>query len=158
MSQDQLRQENIEKFNKWRSGIPDYEKRLYDRVKALNKRVVRLINVVIIGFLISFFAITLAVVFLFRLWASSDSAPASPHGDQKILSIRSFFQTLTNHQTRRLVRRQKELTRSIQQIRSYLNESDDQKDRLANIIETAEKQLETIQSEIDSQAGPSNRN
>ncbi len=42
-----LRLENIEKFKEWREGIPDYEKRLYDRVKKINKRSVSLMRAVV---------------------------------------------------------------------------------------------------------------
>lgn len=41
-----------EEFKKWRESIPDYEKRLYDRVKGINKRIVRILNVVIAGFVV----------------------------------------------------------------------------------------------------------
>lgn len=151
MTQDQMRKENIEKFKKWRSGIPDYEKRLYDRVSAMNRRVVQLRNIMIIGFLI-----TLVVVPALIIWASPGLAAASSHKDQKGSFVRSLVKSLPGYQMRKLIRRQKELTRSIQQIYSYLNETDDQKEHLADIIKTVEKQLTSIQSEIDAQSGPSN--
>ena len=39
---EQLARENLEAFRAWRKEIPDYEKRLYDRVKRINKRTVRI--------------------------------------------------------------------------------------------------------------------
>tara|TARA_Y100000294_G_scaffold149799_1_gene146801 strand:- start:3009 stop:3818 length:810 start_codon:yes stop_codon:yes gene_type:complete len=51
------REKTIADFNKWRETIPDYEKRLYDRVKRINSRIVRLTNIIIAGFLIVFAAL-----------------------------------------------------------------------------------------------------
>jgi len=48
--QDRLFLENVAKFKEWRRNIPDYEKRLYDRIKKINKRVIRLQNMVIGSF------------------------------------------------------------------------------------------------------------
>ena len=49
---EELLKQNLVDFNKWRREIPDYEKRLYDRVKALNSKSLRLLRVVIAGFII----------------------------------------------------------------------------------------------------------
>ncbi|NQU66170.1 MAG: hypothetical protein HQ517_18070 [SAR324 cluster bacterium] len=43
-----------QEFSQWRAGIPDYEKRLYDRIKSLNKRTVRIQSTIIIGFVVLF--------------------------------------------------------------------------------------------------------
>lgn len=48
----QWEEENAELFKKWRESIPDYEKRLYDRVKGINKRVIRVQNLVIGSFVL----------------------------------------------------------------------------------------------------------
>ena len=64
VTQDRLFLENIEKFKKWREGIPDFEKRLYDRVKAVNRRVIRVQNLVIASF---FLLLIINIVFLVLL-------------------------------------------------------------------------------------------
>lgn len=43
-----FRDKAIKDFETWRSSIPDYEKRLYDRVKALNARVVQTRGIAIV--------------------------------------------------------------------------------------------------------------
>jgi len=48
-----IRQEqNIAEFKKWRQSVPDYEKRLYDRVKKLNKRQIQLRGIFIGGIIV----------------------------------------------------------------------------------------------------------
>lgn len=47
-----LRKENIEEFKEWRRDIPDFEKRLYDRVKGINSRVIRVQNLNIASFIL----------------------------------------------------------------------------------------------------------
>jgi|GEM_PF-4309595 len=44
--------ENEKEFRAWRSTIPDYEKRLYDRVKKINKRTIRVANIIITSIII----------------------------------------------------------------------------------------------------------
>jgi hypothetical protein len=44
----QWREENIREFQAWREGIPDYERRLYDRVKAVNKDLLDLKRILVI--------------------------------------------------------------------------------------------------------------
>ena len=52
-----------QQFTQWKATIPDYEKRLYDRVKSLNKRTVRIQSTTIIGFVVLFLFM---VVLFFR--------------------------------------------------------------------------------------------
>lgn len=49
---DELRRQNIEEFQRWRATIPDYERRLYDRVKMVRDGVLRLGGAVVVGFLV----------------------------------------------------------------------------------------------------------
>jgi len=51
-SAEYRRQKNIAEFKKWRQSVPDYEKRLYDRVKKLNKRLVKLKGILIGGIIV----------------------------------------------------------------------------------------------------------
>jgi len=53
LSSGQLKEQNLIIFQKWRADIPDYEKRLYDRVKAVNKRSVRIVRISIAILLVS---------------------------------------------------------------------------------------------------------
>ncbi len=51
---EELREQNIKDFNEWRSNIPDYEKRLYDRVKSITSRQIQSRNMIIIVLVIFF--------------------------------------------------------------------------------------------------------
>jgi hypothetical protein len=56
LSPEQLRENTIRKFKEWREGIPDYEYRLYERVRNLNREVIIRGNFVIITMLVLFAA------------------------------------------------------------------------------------------------------
>lgn len=58
--------QNKIKNEMWLRSIPDYEKRLYDRVKRLNKRTVEVIRILIIGFLVVLIAVPLAIGLIMR--------------------------------------------------------------------------------------------
>jgi hypothetical protein len=66
-SPEQWREQMIADFKKWREDIPDYEKRLYDRVKNINKRTVRLMNVVIGGFVLILIVLVVGFLRIFRI-------------------------------------------------------------------------------------------
>ena len=59
LSGNSLTQHNMEDFKKWQEGIPDYERRLYNRVKKINSRTVRLTNIVMIGWTIGLVVLVL---------------------------------------------------------------------------------------------------
>jgi len=63
---EQLREQSISDFKKWREDIPDYEKRLYDRVKKINKRTVRQMNVIIGGFVLILIVFFVGFMLIFR--------------------------------------------------------------------------------------------
>lgn len=52
--------QNLEDFRKWREGIPDYELRVYNRLKSINYRTVQMRNIFIVGLLL-----VIALVFWF---------------------------------------------------------------------------------------------
>lgn len=62
-SPEQLRAESIARFKKWREDIPDYEYRLYERVRDVNRRVISSSNMTM-GLIVILF---LAAPFWFRL-------------------------------------------------------------------------------------------
>jgi len=62
----------LEEFRKWRKAIPDYEKRIYDRVKAVNNRVIRLTNIVIGGLVL---VLIFAALGIYLLVSQAWSAP-----------------------------------------------------------------------------------
>ena len=49
---EETRLKNARNFKQWRDSIPDLEKRLYDRVKGVNRRVIRVQNLVIGSFVL----------------------------------------------------------------------------------------------------------
>lgn len=64
LSAENFDRENRERFKEWRASIPNYEKRLYDRLKTVNSRTVRIQNILIgVAFLV-----LLNFVLLFALY------------------------------------------------------------------------------------------
>lgn len=80
-----LRQRGIEN-DLWLMSIPDYEMRLYDRIKRLNARTVDIVRLLVIGFVIALIALPVAVAIAARkavhanIEAKGDSKPVGPLG------------------------------------------------------------------------------
>jgi len=70
-----LAQENLETFQEWKRGIPDYEKRLYDRVKKINKRTVNIQRSVIISAALLIIVISGVSFYIFRRVQAVTIAP-----------------------------------------------------------------------------------
>lgn len=73
---DRLFLENVEKFEEWRRNIPDYEKRLYDRVKGINERVIRVTRLVIASFILLLIFNYIFLVFIYRRTGGKAGTPA----------------------------------------------------------------------------------
>jgi hypothetical protein len=58
-AEEPLFHQHMEEFREWRAGIPDYDKRLYDRVRQQNTQIFRLQRIVVIGLVILFVTILL---------------------------------------------------------------------------------------------------
>jgi len=94
LSSGQLKEQNLIDFQKWRADIPDYEKRLYDRVKAVNKRSVRIVRISIAILLVSIIGTAFTIGLLISIRRSgvqmrgmaSTTVPAKGQPvDQKII-------------------------------------------------------------------------
>lgn len=70
--QAEVRAKNIAEFEKWRESVPDYEKRLYDRVKQMNMRVVRLTKILIGGLVIVILIFVTGFVLIFKRLKKGD--------------------------------------------------------------------------------------
>lgn len=88
--QSQIRQ--IGNLNPSRAGISNYDMRMYDRVKDINRRTVRIQRYVIIGFAALFIFIPFVVVFAVRY-----DPRALSEGDRKDQpTLQSAFRNLLN--------------------------------------------------------------
>ena len=120
-----------QEFSQWRASIPDYEKRLYDRVKSLNKRTVRLQRIIIIGFVVLF--LFMVVLFI-------------RHKKGTLLSAIS-----PNRNEKRIFENQKALMNILSDIEAsnYLKKSEI--DNFSALIESCKMQMLKIQENIDLQ-------
>jgi len=66
-------------FKNWRKDIPDYEKRLYDRVKKINRRTVSIQRYVIIGAAALLIFIPGLVFLIIRLLGTTGGTTVLPH-------------------------------------------------------------------------------
>ena len=72
---DEIAAKDLAAYKKWRENIPDYEKRLYDRVKKMNTRAVRIQGTMIIGFVLLLILNAASLFFLFVKKSSPGPTP-----------------------------------------------------------------------------------
>ncbi|NQU60340.1 MAG: hypothetical protein HQ512_04355 [Rhodospirillales bacterium] len=135
-------------FDEWRASIPDYEKRLYDRVKSINKRVIRQTNITIGGFVV-----VLVIIFVgftrikyasrglgsFRgqaqegeSWKASSSIPAP--------------EAITPNQ--RVKKSQKTLSKAVNNLLSYQAERAENARELSTVVERTARIIQRIEDAI----------
>lgn len=78
---EEMRAEVIRDFEQWRHDIPDYERRLYERVRNINARTLGLQRLMIGGFALTFLALGGLAYLVWRngIPASSRPRPAKAH-------------------------------------------------------------------------------
>lgn len=163
------RKKSLEDFQRWRQSIPDYEKRLYERVKSLNHRTVRLLNVMIGGFILLLIAIPVLVyVIVSRVLPPAAGwtrpLPENGHGPESATSQspeRQTFPPVSDRKLRKILKQQKELRTSLKQVRSsldelsvFLSETSDQTRKLSSFASVAEERLGSFEKEIEGIARP----
>ncbi len=67
LSNAQLAEQNLKDFQEWRVAIPDYEKRLFDRVKSVNNRTVRIVRISVAILLFSIIATAISIALLIKV-------------------------------------------------------------------------------------------
>ena len=88
LSNAQLAEKNLKDFEEWRAAIPDYEKRLFDRVKSVNNRTVRVVRISVAILIVSIISIAISVGILIKtrraggLAGSGHVAPGSANVTQ----------------------------------------------------------------------------
>jgi len=66
-TQEEMYRQTMDRYEAWKASNPDRELRLYDRIKKINKRTVRLYNTMIIGFVVLFGCILLLCFYVVAL-------------------------------------------------------------------------------------------
>lgn len=91
-----LAEEQLRAFQEWREGIPDYDKRLYDRVKALQARNLDIIRITSIGLGVVFFSIPIWMWVVLRLMGFTpsrrDEAGGTPRPPEKRHTLSSIYE------------------------------------------------------------------
>ena len=169
--EDVWREQNKKKFEEWRAGIPDYEKRLYDRVKKINSRLVRLTNIVVAGFiLILIFAPMGIYLMLTRAGVAvsgavpttsiSERAPPEARRAEKIAerARRDDAKNLQKikRQHRRVMEAQDQLRRLLADVRGSVQEYEENLDllnrdkkRIGSVIDKCTVLVERLDQEME---------
>lgn len=159
---EQLAQENLEAFREWREGIPDYEKRLYDRVKSINKRTVTIQSIAIIGTAV-ILVINLCTLFLIvirgRVYTRSISTPEEKRqkGGVTLAGIvederrfrRSIAERADRVRLKSLSRRQIELRNAVAELESFVASTDGSNEQLDELMKSIKDWVHEIQKEVD---------
>lgn len=168
-SPEYWRQQNIADFEKWRENIPDYEKRLYDRVKKINKRSVRLTNLVIASLVLTVLILvtgfTIVISSLKRSGAMSglafshETPPPSgmqrPNNEDKTKN-QPALRTLKTNQAmlNDLKENQKALHSALSSLKLFFEEKRSHDEEISQLIVGAENWLEKLDAEADSASSP----
>ena len=159
---EQLAQENLEAFREWRQGIPDYEKRLYDRVKSINKRMVTIQSVTIIGMAL-ILIINLGTLFLIVKWRGgyprSITTPEEKLQKDRMRlagimeTERKFRRSIAERADRirlkNLSRRQIELKNAVMELESFVASTDGSNEELDKLMKSIKDWVQEIQKEVD---------
>lgn len=159
---EQLGQENLQAFREWREGMPDYEKRLYDRIKRINNRTVTIQSVTIIGIAL-LFVVSLATLFFVarRTGGFPRSISARDEKPQKsgmtlagiIESERKFQRSLAERADRirlkNLLRRQTELSNAVAELESFIASTNGSNEELDKLMTSIKEWVLKIQKEVD---------
>ena len=78
LSNAQLAEQNLMDFQQWRAAIPDYEKRLFDRVKSVNNRTVRIVRISVAILLLSIIATAISIALLIKVRRGGIQAGSEP--------------------------------------------------------------------------------
>jgi len=92
--EEKLFQENVENFKKWRKNIPDYEKRLYDRVKSVNSRVLRVQRLVVASLILFIVINYFLYIYLYRKLQHQAFSSSLPPASTRPSGIARFFLVL----------------------------------------------------------------
>jgi hypothetical protein len=146
-SADDLRLEQIQEFIEWRAKLPDYEKRLYERVKKINRRQVRIQKYTIIGFVLVLLLVPGLVYVVIRqnsVQMASDNqrtGGASPEP-----TIRNLKKMARQCEAIRL--QQASLGKSFNELKTYFAASSEQAEHFTYLLEKAEKNLAALDQSI----------
>tara|TARA_B100000315_G_C14458763_1_gene532726 strand:+ start:128 stop:910 length:783 start_codon:yes stop_codon:yes gene_type:complete len=163
------RQQNIVELEKWRENIPDYEKRLYDRVKKINKRSVRLTNLIIASFVLTIIIFVIGFSFIIlrlkriEVMASlavsyevpSPSGIERPNNEDKTKNQPTLRTFKTNQaMLNDLKEDQKALHSALSSLKLFFEEKRSHDEEISKLIEGAENWLAKLDTEADSASSP----
>jgi len=142
----ELMQKRMEEFQKWRASIPDYEMRLYDRVKDVNNRVVALQRVVIGGVLMVLVGVPLSVWLLLRHLGAGLGGGDKRQGT----GFRDPFAGSANTRlTRKLLARQQVIIDSLAELSAFAEESRSSNTRLDSALRQIMDESDAVRNEIE---------
>ncbi|MBF0326588.1 MAG: hypothetical protein HQL42_16160 [Alphaproteobacteria bacterium] len=147
----QLREQNIRDFQIWREAIPDYEKRLYDRVQKINQRVIELQRIVVAGAVVTIVLLFGIGAYLWMFSAVRGTGPAavSPSSPDWIHSLpdKLRMQSALRHQ-RMIRRRQAQLAESLRRVEAHVSASNQDARRFQELLVQLKMQSDVLERDI----------
>ena len=95
LTAEEKRLEDARNFRKWHGSIPDYEKRLYDRIKRISKRTGRIQNLVVGSFVLLLFFNGVFLILIYRRLGTGGT-PAVTKPATNPTAIGGFFLRVRN--------------------------------------------------------------
>lgn len=142
-----LARKRIEDFQKWRADIPDYEMRLFDRVKEINKRTVDLQRVLVIAGIALVILIPLSMLALLRYVGTRNG------GDESARRWTAFSESATgasNHRMmRKLLARQQAISDAFTELSALVEDSQRGNARLEGVLGRLKGDLDAVAADID---------
>ncbi|MGH6660706.1 MAG: hypothetical protein ACREB6_04155 [Rhodospirillales bacterium] len=143
-----------EDFVRWRKSIPDYERRLYERVKALNSRTVELMRVEVAGIIV-IIACLVIIIFMLRQrmgrgrpLAMASTALEVPAGKTGKPYSRSQMKSILRKLDAAMAR-QKHLHDMLSKLRGDLEKSDNTRDRLLETVDLIRQEMASLDPLIE---------
>lgn len=143
-----------EDFVRWRKSIPDYERRLYDRVKSLNSRTVELMRVEVAGIIV-IVACLVIIIFMLRQHmgrgrplAMAPTASEDAAGKTRKLYSRSQMKTILR-KLDAVMTRQKHLHDMLSSLRGDFEKSDNTRDRLLETVDLVRREMASLDPLIE---------
>ena len=99
LTTEEKRLEDARNFRIWHGSIPDYEKRLYDRIKRISKRTGRIQNLVVWSFVLLLFFNGVFLILIYRRLGTGGTPAATRPATKpatKPTAIGGFFPMVRN--------------------------------------------------------------
>jgi hypothetical protein len=161
---DPLREQQIRDFKEWRAGIPDYERRLYKRVKKLNARTLDILRLVMGSFVITVLIILMTAYAILKrinrteVGATTMGVDSEPVEREDVATRPSTGDGPSLPRTviwggyqpeKKIMRRQQHIMDSIKRINEYIAYTEATTKEFSTLARSLEKDAKALAAEIE---------